>query len=53
MSRTVLHASVHNDLAERVRQAAETEDRSISYLIKRALERDLEPNDDQIEHRSA
>jgi Ribbon-helix-helix protein, copG family len=39
--KTILHSSVDLEFAERVRQAAEHEDRSVSYLIRRALTREL------------
>jgi predicted transcriptional regulator len=39
---TVIGSRVPTEFAEDVRQAAEAEDRSVSYLIRRALGRELE-----------
>ena len=39
---TVIGARVPVDFAERVRRAAQAEDRSISNYIKRALEREVQ-----------
>jgi predicted transcriptional regulator len=39
---TVIGSRVPVAFAERVRRAAEAEDRSVSYLIKRALEREVQ-----------
>jgi predicted transcriptional regulator len=39
---TVIGSRVPVAFAERVRRAAQAEDRSVSYLIKRALEREVQ-----------
>jgi predicted transcriptional regulator len=43
----IIHARLPTALAERARAAAEAEDRSISYLTRRALERELERLQDE------
>jgi len=50
---TILHTSVPIEFAERVRQAAEHEDRSVSYLIRRALTRELRQGTDRDPERQA
>jgi len=39
---TVIGSRVPIEFAERVRRAAQAEDRSVSYLIKRSLQRELQ-----------
>jgi predicted transcriptional regulator len=52
-STTILHTSVDLELADRVRQAAEAQDRSVSYLLRRAITRELANNDHNTQQAAA
>jgi predicted transcriptional regulator len=43
----IIHARLPIALADRARAAAKAEDRSVSYLTRRALERELERLQDE------